>query len=66
MRPRCQLAPGRVAAPGGAVIYWHVDDVAAALDRLVSMGVMPLEVRTHVPHQRVNLPNPATPCVPIT
>ena len=27
-------APG----PGGAVLYWHVDDVAAALERLVSMG----------------------------
>jgi catechol 2,3-dioxygenase-like lactoylglutathione lyase family enzyme len=27
-------APG----PGGAVLYWHVDDVAAALERLLSMG----------------------------
>jgi predicted enzyme related to lactoylglutathione lyase len=23
---------------GGATVYWHVDDVQAALDRLVSMG----------------------------
>jgi predicted enzyme related to lactoylglutathione lyase len=30
----CQLAAG----PGGAIVYWHVDDVAAALDRLVSLG----------------------------
>ena len=27
-------APG----PGGAILYWHVDDVAATLERLVSMG----------------------------
>jgi predicted enzyme related to lactoylglutathione lyase len=29
------------AAPGGAVIHWHVDDVRAALDRLLSMGATP-------------------------
>ena len=27
--------PGLPAGPGGAVVYWHVDDVAAALDLLV-------------------------------
>lgn len=29
------------AGPGGAVIHWHVDDVRAALDRLLSMGAKP-------------------------
>jgi predicted enzyme related to lactoylglutathione lyase len=31
-------APGRPDQPGGALIYWHVDDVQAAFDRLVSLG----------------------------
>lgn len=26
------------AGPGGAVLYWHVDDVAAALERVLAMG----------------------------
>jgi predicted enzyme related to lactoylglutathione lyase len=30
--------PDGSGKPGGAVIYWHVDDVQAAFDRLVSMG----------------------------
>ncbi|MBG0816455.1 VOC family protein [Planomonospora sp. ID82291] len=29
------------AGPGGAVLHWHVDDVRAALDRLLSMGAVP-------------------------
>jgi predicted enzyme related to lactoylglutathione lyase len=35
-------APG----PGGAVLYWHVDDVAAALERLLSMGAKEYETLT--------------------
>jgi predicted enzyme related to lactoylglutathione lyase len=35
------------AAPGGAVLYWHVDDVAAALDRLLSLGAAPHQPVTH-------------------
>jgi predicted enzyme related to lactoylglutathione lyase len=32
-----RFAPPELAAgPGGAVVYWHVDDVARTLDRLVS------------------------------
>lgn len=27
-----------VQAPSGAVIYWHVDDLPATLDRLLSLG----------------------------
>lgn len=26
------------AGPGGAVMYWHVDDLEAAVDRLLAMG----------------------------
>jgi predicted enzyme related to lactoylglutathione lyase len=35
--------PGLAAGPGGAVVYWHVEDVAATLDRLVVLGATPLE-----------------------
>jgi hypothetical protein len=35
-------APG----PGGALLYWHVDDVAAALERLLSMGAKQYEALT--------------------
>lgn len=28
------------AGPGGAVIYWHVDDVAAALEKVKSLGAI--------------------------
>ncbi|GAA4596875.1 VOC family protein [Planotetraspora phitsanulokensis] len=30
-----------VVGPAGAIVYWHVDDVHAALDRLTSMGAKP-------------------------
>ena len=30
--------PGSAAEPGGAVMYWHVDDIAATFERLLSMG----------------------------
>jgi predicted enzyme related to lactoylglutathione lyase len=34
-----RFAPhGRPGQAGGAVIYWHVDDVRASVERLVSMG----------------------------
>jgi predicted enzyme related to lactoylglutathione lyase len=31
-------AGGRPGKPGGAVVYWHVDDVRASLERLLSLG----------------------------
>jgi predicted enzyme related to lactoylglutathione lyase len=37
-----ELAAGR----GGAVVYWHVDDVARTLDRLVSLGAKQLGALT--------------------
>jgi predicted enzyme related to lactoylglutathione lyase len=34
-----RFAPhGRPGQAGGSVIYWHVDDVRASVERLVSMG----------------------------
>jgi predicted enzyme related to lactoylglutathione lyase len=30
--------PGASRDPGGTVSYWHVDDVAAAVDRLLELG----------------------------
>lgn len=30
--------PGAATTPGGIVLHWHVDDVRAALDRLLAMG----------------------------
>jgi predicted enzyme related to lactoylglutathione lyase len=35
--------PDLAAGPGGVLVYWHVDDVAAALDRLVSLGATQLQ-----------------------
>lgn len=29
---------GAARGPGGAIVYWHVDDVPATLDRLLLMG----------------------------
>ena len=37
-----RYAPASSATgPGGVILYWHVDDVPAALDRLLSMGAKP-------------------------
>ena len=34
-----RLAPSDAATePGGAVTYWHVDDIAATFEKLLSMG----------------------------
>ncbi len=30
--------PGTVGGPGGVVLYWHVDDPHAMVDRLLAMG----------------------------
>jgi predicted enzyme related to lactoylglutathione lyase len=34
---------GAMMGPGGAILYWHVDDVRAALERLLSMGAKEYE-----------------------
>src|ERR687897_2184273 len=33
--------------PAGAIVYWHVDDVAATLERMLSMGAIEYEALTH-------------------
>ena len=41
---------GSATTPGGAVVYWHVDDVSATLATLLSMGArayQPLTDRGH-------------------
>ncbi|MBV8718839.1 MAG: VOC family protein [Chloroflexi bacterium] len=39
-----RFAPGgRTASAGGAIAYWHVDDVGATVERLVALGAMVLE-----------------------
>ena len=38
--------PGAGAAPGGAVVYWHVDDVSITLERAMSSGATQLEALT--------------------
>jgi hypothetical protein len=30
--------PGAAGGPGGAVTYWHADDLAGTVERLLSMG----------------------------
>ncbi|MCG8347758.1 MAG: VOC family protein [Chloroflexales bacterium] len=35
------------AAPGGAVVYWHVDDVAATLEKLMAMGAKEYQPLMH-------------------
>ena len=30
--------PGAATEPGGAILYWHVDDVVATFERLLAMG----------------------------
>jgi predicted enzyme related to lactoylglutathione lyase len=38
--------PGAAPGPGGAVVYWHVDDVPATLARLLAMGAREYEPPT--------------------
>lgn len=42
-----RYAPGGAATrPGGAVMFWHVDDLAGTLDTLLAMGATEYEPRT--------------------
>lgn len=34
---------GATGGPGGAVVFWHVDDVAATLEKLIAMGAKEYE-----------------------
>ncbi|MDH2426003.1 VOC family protein [Sphaerisporangium sp. TRM90804] len=40
--------PGASAEPGGAVMHWHVDDLDATVERLLSMGAK--EYQPITPH----------------
>lgn len=43
-----RFAPnGAAASPGGAVVYWHVDDVAATLAKLMALEAQAYEPLTH-------------------
>jgi predicted enzyme related to lactoylglutathione lyase len=35
---RAYAPPGTATEPGGAIMYWHVDDLDATVERLLSMG----------------------------
>ena len=32
------FAPTSPESPGGAIVYWHVDDVQAAVEKLIKLG----------------------------
>jgi predicted enzyme related to lactoylglutathione lyase len=45
---RAFAPPGTATRPGGAVTYWHVDDVEATVSQLLSLGAkeyMPITPR---------------------
>ena len=35
---RAYAPPGAATVPGGAIMHWHVDDLDATVERLLSMG----------------------------
>ena len=41
-----RFAPPRPDGPGGAVAYWHVDDLPAALERALAAGATEWEPLT--------------------
>ena len=38
--------PSEQAGPGGAIVYWHVDDVQGAFAKLLAMGAQPYQAVT--------------------
>ncbi|GGF90713.1 glyoxalase [Paenibacillus albidus] len=43
-----RFAPAHaVAGPGGAIMYWHVDDIEATLKHLMAMGAQEYEPLVH-------------------
>lgn len=42
-----------IGGPGGAIVYWHVEDVAGTLAKLLSMGATELEGITERGHDFV-------------
>ncbi|UVI33182.1 VOC family protein [Paenibacillus spongiae] len=37
---------GAITGPGGAIMYWHVDDVSSTLEKLLAMGATTYEAIT--------------------
>jgi predicted enzyme related to lactoylglutathione lyase len=37
---------GATAGPGGAIVYWHVDDIAATLEKVMALGATEYEPLT--------------------
>jgi predicted enzyme related to lactoylglutathione lyase len=33
-----RYSPSKATEPGGAIVYWHVDDLQATVERLLAMG----------------------------
>jgi predicted enzyme related to lactoylglutathione lyase len=47
---RTYAPPGASAGPGGEIAFWHVDDLAGAVERLRSLGAIeyePIQDRGH-------------------
>ena len=44
---RSYAPKGATAGPGGAIVYWHVDDIAATLETLTAMGATEYEPLTN-------------------
>ncbi len=42
----CTCPQGRSTTPGGAILYWHVDDVTGTLKRLKELGATAFEPPT--------------------
>ncbi|RAW00825.1 VOC family protein [Pseudochryseolinea flava] len=38
-----RFAPGTNGTPGGAIMYWHVDDLEGTLEKLIALGATPFE-----------------------
>jgi predicted enzyme related to lactoylglutathione lyase len=38
---------GSASGPGGAIVYWHVDDVPATLEKLLALGATEHQPPTH-------------------
>jgi predicted enzyme related to lactoylglutathione lyase len=43
---RAYAPKGGAAGPGGEIVYWHVDDPAATLEKLMAMGAKEYEPLT--------------------
>ena len=40
---RKHVPPGASGGPGGQIVFWHVDDLAGTVDRLIDLGAVEYE-----------------------